>query len=187
MLLISSAIPGEGKTTISSNIALSLAHKGKKVLIIDADLRNPSVAKTLGMNDLPMIGEYLEGKLAMDTVICKTEHKNLSVVAGGVGQSATIKSVRMSRLAELIRHAREQYDTVILDTPPCSLLADASEYADMADCGLMVVRQEYASREQILDGIQRLSDGNLPLLGCAMNHARGRSGGYGYGYGEKKK
>ena len=186
VLLISSAIPGEGKTTISSNIALSLAHKGKKVLIIDADLRNPSVAKTLGMNDLPMIGEYLEGKLAMDTVICKTEHKNLSVVAGGVGQSATIKSVRMSRLAELIRHAREQYDTVILDTPPCSLLADASEYADMADCGLMVVRQEYASREQILDGIQRLSDGNLPLLGCAMNHARGRSGGYGYGYGYGK-
>ncbi len=186
VLLISSAIPGEGKTTISSNLALSLAHRGKKVLLIDCDLRNPSVAKTLGAKDLPMIGEYLEGKRTMESVICKTEHENLSVVAGGVGQSASMRSVRMSRLADLIRYARERYDMVILDTPPCSLLADASEYAAMADCGLMVVRQEYASREQILDGIQRLSDANLPLIGCAINHARGRSGGYGYGYGYGK-
>lgn len=186
VLLISSAIPGEGKTTISANLALSLAHKGKRVLIIDGDLRNPSVAKTLGLTDLPVIGQYLEGKKTMEDVICKTEHENLSVVAGGVGQSASMRSVRMSRLAELIQHARQRYDLVILDTPPCSLLADASEYASMADCGLMVVRQEYASREQILDGIQRLNDANLPLIGCAMNHARGKSHGYGYGYGYGK-
>lgn len=193
VLLVSSAIPGEGKTTISANLALSLAHKGKRVLMIDCDLRNPSVAKTLALTGLPMIGEYLEGKQSMEMVICKTDYENLLVVAGGIGQSASMKSVRMSRLAEMIRSVRQQYDVVILDTPPCSLLADASEYAAMADCGLMVVRQEYASREQILDGIQRLSDANLPLIGCAMNHARGKSGGYGYGYsrshgyGEKKK
>lgn len=191
VLLISSAIPGEGKTTVSANLALALAHKGKKVLLVDCDLRNPSVAKTLGLQDLPMIGQYLEGQLEMSKVISATPYKNLYVVSGGTEKGAGVKSLRMSRLAELIKATRQKFDIVILDTPPCSLLADAAEYATMADCGLMVVRQEYASREQIVDGVQRLSDASLPLIGCAMNHVRGgrRSGygyryGYGYGYGK---
>ena len=184
VLLISSAIPGEGKTTISANLALSLAHKDKKVLIIDCDLRNPSVDKTLKLAELPKIGDYLEGKLEAQQVISATEYKNLYVVAGGVSKESTMRSLRMARLDALVEDARQEYDLVILDTPPCSLLADASEFAAMADCGLMVVRQEYASREQILDGIQRLSDADLPLIGCAMNHIGSHAGhGYGYGYG----
>ena len=200
VLLVSSAIPGEGKTTIASNLALALAHKGKKALIIDCDLRNPSVAKTMGLTDMPTIGEYLENRLEMDDVISATVFPNLYVVSGGVNRTATMKTLSMERLGALVEAARQEFDVVILDTPPCSLLADASEYAAMADCGMMVVRQEYASREQILDGIQRLSDADLPLIGCAMNHVHGsaiknygygHSYGYGYGkgygYGEKKK
>lgn len=189
VLLISSAIPGEGKTTVSANLAISLAHKGKKVLLIDCDLRNPSVGKALGLAETPLIGEYLAGRMEMMDVIFKTPYQGLHAVSGGGGKSIGMKSARMTRLAELIRYARQEYDVVILDTPPCSLLADASEYASFADCGLMVVRQEYAAREQILDGIQRLSDAALPLMGCVMNHARGgihSSYGYGYGYGYGK-
>lgn len=192
VLLISSAVPGEGKTTISANLALSLAHKGKKVLLIDCDLRNASVAKALQLAELPQIDKYLEGELEMADVISATEYENLYVVAGSVKKDATMKSLRMMRLKALIDTARQKYDVVILDTPPCSLLADASEYATLADCGLLVVRQEYATKEQILDGIQHLSDGNLPLIGCAMNHVFGGSGsnyGYGssYGYGQTQE
>lgn len=193
VLLISSAIPGEGKTTVSANLAISLAQKGKRVLLVDCDLRNPSVGKALGLEETPLIGEYLSGRMEMAEVIAETPYENLAVACGGAGKSIGMKSVRMARLADLVQAAREEFDAVILDTPPCSLLADASEYATLADCGLMVVRQEYASREQIVDGIQRLSDASLPLIGCAMNHARGgiRSSygygyGFGYGYGEKK-
>jgi receptor protein-tyrosine kinase len=191
VLLVSSALPGEGKTTVSVNLALSLAGKGKKVLLVDCDLRNPSVAKSLAVQDLPVIGQYLAGQLEMNQVVSKTPHKNLYLVSGGTKGSSDMKILRMSRLAELIRAARKTFDIVILDTPPCSLLADASEFAAMADCGLMVVRQEFASREQILDGVQRLNDAHLPMIGCAMNHvqataANGYGYGYGYGYGEKK-
>ena len=184
VILISSAILGEGKTTISSNLALSMAHRGKRVLLIDCDLRNPSVAKLLRMSDAPMMGDYLSGNVSLEQVITATEYKKLHVVAGGVEKGVSTKSLRMSRLTELVRYGREYYDLVILDTPPCSLLADASEFATMADCGLMVVRQEYTGRDQILDGIQRLGDADLPLIGMVMNHVRGkRGGGYGYGHG----
>lgn len=188
VLLVSSAIPGEGKTTISVNLALSLAHKGKKVLMIDCDLRNPSIAKTLQLSELPRIGEYLEGELEMADVISATEYENLHIVAGGISRYSTMKSLSMIRLKTLVDVARQRFDVVILDTPPCAMLADASEYATMADCGLIVVRQEYAPREQIFDGIQRLNDANLPLIGCAINQVFSGSGsgyghGYGYGYG----
>lgn len=196
VLLISSAIPGEGKTTISANLAISMAHKGKRVLLIDCDLRNPSVGTTLDMKHAHSIGEYLEGTLEIDEVIAPAACDNLFVIAGSTTQRTKVKSLHKGRMEALIQDARKKYDMVILDTPPCSLLADASEFASMADCGLMVVRQEYAPREQILDGIQRLSDAKLPLIGCVMNHVQGsaaRNTGYGYGYGksygygEKKK
>ena len=185
VLLISSAIPGEGKTTVSTNLALSLAQKGKRVLLVDCDLRNPSVAKTLGVEDPALIGEYLAGQLEMEKVITATKHQNLSIIGGGTGKMVSMKAMNMRQMEALIQFARQQYDLIILDTPPCSLLADAAEFAAMADYGLMVVRQEYASREQILDGVRRLSDANLPLIGCVMNHVRGHgSRGYGYGYGK---
>lgn len=202
VLLVSSAIPGEGKTTISSNLAISLARKGKRVLIVDCDLRNPSVAKTLSVESILTLDDYLQGWATFENIITPTKDENLFAVSGGSGTRTSPKYQSHALLTELIGAVRDSFDIVILDTPPCSLLADASEYASMADCGLMVVRQDYASREQILDGIQRLGDGNLPLIGCVINHARRSSiGGYnygygygysygynrGYGYGEKKK
>ena len=200
VLLVSSAIPGEGKTTISSNLAISLARKGKHVLLVDCDLRNPSVAKTLNLKNELTLEHYLQGLASAQSVIYPTQHENLFAVCGGSGTSVSPKSQYATQLSQLIAAIRNDFDMVILDTPPCSLLADASEFAGMADCGLMVVRQDYASREQILDGIQRLGDGNLPILGCVINHTRRsviRSSGYGYGnsygygrgygYGEKKK
>jgi Mrp family chromosome partitioning ATPase len=124
--------------------------------------------------------------MEMADVIAQTPYENLAVACGGAGKSIGMKSVRMARLADLVQAAREEFDVVILDTPPCSLLADASEYAALADCGLMVVRQEYTGRDQILDGVQRLGDADLPLIGMVMNHVRGKHGN-GYGYGSKNK
>ncbi len=190
VLLVSSAIPGEGKTTIAVNLAVSMAQKGQKVLLIDCDLRNPSVVKTLSSKEKPIhfkksLVDYLKGFVKVMDVILPTEVAGLSVIPGGTGgKSESTNLLSDKRMALLLQAARNMYDCVILDTPPCSMLADASELAELAECGLMVIRQDYAGREQIVDGVQRLSDGNLPIIGCAFNNIRkGMSGKYGYGYG----
>ena len=185
VLMVSSAIPGEGKTTVAVNLAISLAMKGNKVLIIDCDTRNPSVARALRMKNQKGFAEFISGEIATQGLIWNTKVENLTVITGGVrGKETNLDSRASKRAAQLIASARKVYDYVILDTPPCSLLADASEMARMADCALLVVRQDFAARDQILDGVQSLSESGLPLLGCVLNGVQSRlSSGYGYGYG----
>ena len=188
VLLVSSAIPGEGKTTIAVNLAVSLAQKGKKVLLIDCDLRNPSVVGTLSTKNHPLVNsnnlvDYLRGTITVMDAVQPTELNNLSVIPGGTGGKAESSSMLSdSRMERLIQAARNLYDYVILDTPPCSMLADAAELSELAEAALMVIRQDYAGRDQIIDGIQRLGDGKLSVVGCTFNHvAKHRYGGYGYG------
>ena len=190
VLLVSSAIPGEGKTTIAINLAASLAQKGKSVLLLDCDLRNPSVAKNLSTTSHPLTGknsliDVLNGNIKVGDAIQTTGLSRLHVISGGPGgQAENVILLSQKRMALLIQVAKEQYDYIILDTPPCSMLADASELAELAEYGLLVIRQDYASRDQIMDGVQRLSDSNLPLIGCVLNNVRKNvSGDYGYGYG----
>lgn len=190
VLLISSATPGEGKTTISTNLALSLAQKGKRVLLIDFDMRNPSVGRMLNIKINGSLSEWFRGKATLRDLITRTKHQNLYVIAGGSCSGADASKMLADKLVgELIRSAAEQFDYVLLDTPPCSMLADAAEIAGLADCGLMVIRQDYASRDQILEGVQFLDDSGLPMIGCAMNGVRSSFGsgyGRGYGYGAKQ-
>lgn len=190
VLLVSSAIPGEGKSSISVNLAVSLAQKGRKVLLVDCDLRNPSIVKMLSTKKYPLnskvsLVEYIKGTATVRDAVQSTEIKGLSVISGGTGGKADNSALlSRNRMAFLIQASRNLYDYVILDTPPCSMLADAAELSELAEAGLMVIRQDYAGRDQIIDGIQRLSDGKLTVIGCAFNNvAKRRYGGYGsYGY-----
>lgn len=190
ILLVSSAIPGEGKTTVAANLSISLAQKGKKVLLIDCDLRNPSVVKVLSDKNYTIenknhLVDFLKGNIKLKEAIQVTKIAGLSVIPGGPGGRADYATLMsQGRMAQLIENCRNHYDYVILDTPPCSLLADAAEVAELAECGLMVIRQDYAARDQILDGVQRLSDGKMIMIGCALNNVRKTmTGSYGYGYG----
>ena len=193
VLLISSATPGEGKTTVAINLAQTLAMKGKRTLLVDCDLRNPSVARNLKMQNTGGLVDLLQGSAASADIIQETETPMLFVtVAGGpVEEAAELLAHRAFH--DFVEECRGQFDYVILDTPPVSLLVDASEIAGEADTALLVVRQNYASRSQILEGAQLLADGGLPLAGCMLNYTAGSvfggsyghgySYGYGYGYG----
>ena len=196
ILLVSSAIPGEGKTTVSVNLAVSLAQKGRRVLLIDCDFRNPTVAKTLSSKSHPLdegrnLTNFTGSGEAAGALAQATDVEGLFVIVGNAdGKADYFDAPTQARLTKLIRYARDKYDYVILDTPPCSLLTDAAEAAEAAEAGLMVIRQDYASRDQILDGAQRLSDSRLPIIGCALNNVRKSLSGsreYGYGYGSKSR
>ena len=146
ILLVSSAVPGEGKTTVSVNLAVSLAQKGKRVLLIDCDLRNPSVAKTLSTKQSPIrseknLVEYMKGKVTIMDMIQPTDQENLFMIPGGPGDKASYSTMLShERMARLLQAGQNLYDFVILDTPPCSLLTDATEVAEYAEAGLIVIR-----------------------------------------------
>ncbi|MGN1009209.1 MAG: polysaccharide biosynthesis tyrosine autokinase [Butyricicoccus sp.] len=187
VLLVSSAIPGEGKTTLAVNLALSLAQKGLRTLLVDCDLRNPSVARALGRENSRGLTAYLAGAAAMKDIVYTLDN-GLSVAFGGKPAENAAELLARPKAAEFVHMARDKFDYVILDTPPCSMLADAAEAAELADCALMVIRQNYAPRERILEGAQILTDGGLPLIGCVLgcverSRIHGSYGYYGYGYG----
>lgn len=169
VLLVSSAVPGEGKTTVSANLAIALAHKKKRVLLIDCDLRNPSVADIFGKPNEKGLSEYLRNEQSFKQTLCSTDTENLFIVCGGKPVSNASELLAKPEAKRVIESARGVFDYVILDTPPCSMLADAAEAAAIADCALLTIRQNYAAKDQILDGMQFLSDSGLPLIGCVLN------------------
>ena len=188
VLLVSSAIPGEGKTTVAANLAIAMAKKGKRTLLIDCDLRNPSVAAIYGQEETLGMAAFLTGKAAADKIIHRQAVKNLYVVFGGPPASNAAELLAKVETKYFIQAARNVFDFVILDTPPCSMLADAAELAELADCALYTIRQDYAPKDRILEGAQLLAGSGLPLIGCVMNCVKrgawGNSYGYyGYGYG----
>ena len=186
VILISSAIPNEGKTTVAVNLAASLAMRGRKVLLVDCDLRNPSLDRAMRMKKQKGLTEFILGQLPAQELIRPTKVENLHLICGGsVGREKGGDMLSSKRVIALINSARKLYDYVILDTPPCSLMADASEIAEYADGALMVIRQNFAARDQILDGVQSLAESGLPLMGCVLNGVHSSlSYGYGYGYGK---
>ena len=186
VLLVSSATPGEGKTTVSINLACALAAKGRRVLLVDCDLRSPSIAAGFGLENGMGLVEYLKGEASYQNILRQWENGSLYLVTAGQPGSDASELLTRPACRSFLDASRKAFDYVILDTPPAALLADASELAVLADGALLTVRQNYASRAQIMEGAQILSDSHLPILGCVLNYAASRSpygGYYGYGYG----
>ncbi len=197
VLLVSSATPGEGKTTVAINLAGALAAKGKRVLLADCDLRNPSIAAGFGQENGTGLVEYLKGEAPYQEILRQGGSENLYLVYAGQPTDGAAELLAKPECRSFMDACRKVFDYVILDTPPAALLADASELAVLADGALLTVRQNYASRAQIMEGAQILSDSRLPIIGCVLNYAVSRSpyggyygygyGGYGRPYGEKKE
>ncbi len=181
--MVSSAVTGEGKSTVASNLALSLAGKGKKVLLIDLDLRNPSVTEVLGIKDVKKgLIDVLTDKAYLMEVITDYGQSGLKVLPGGEPVRTTARILSNQRIELLFESLRRAADYIIVDTPPSGLLMDAAQIVKWVDAGIFVVRQDYAPVERILDGIEMLSDTGLRLAGCVMNYTEAGITGYGYGY-----
>lgn len=173
-LLVTSALPGEGKSTIAVNTALSLVQSGKKVVLVDCDLRNPSDHAVLGLPEGSGMMEFLEG--TADLRQCLVHGKELfgyeapfiflrggKAVADGSGYLSTEK---MHQLMEVLK---KDADYVILDTPPAGLLTDAGILAQYADGIVFVVKKDFAKVDKILEAMGHVSEGSAELLGCVLN------------------
>ncbi|GAA2081389.1 polysaccharide biosynthesis tyrosine autokinase [Aeromicrobium halocynthiae] len=184
-ILVSSAVPDEGKTLVATNLATSLAQSGRSVLMIDADMRNPNVADVLGLENGVGLVTVLVGRATLDEAI--QEHPSGVAFLGTGPQPPNPAEVLETRaMKELLATVRSMYDTVILDAPPMLPVADASILVTEVDGALLLARHGATTREQLRLAVARIETVGGRLFGTVLNRVPRRTvGGYGddYGYG----
>ncbi len=185
-LVISSAVPGEGKTMTSTNLAVALAQTGRNTLIIDADLRRPRVASTLGLDPAIGLTTALVGKTEIHDAIQVHEASGLHVLASGAKPPNPTEILQSKITHDLIRRLRSSYDMVIIDAPPLLPVADASVLAKLADGVIIVVRHAKTTKDQVNEAINRLNQVGARLYGVVVNMVAKRAvGSYYYYYYEE--
>ena len=185
-LLVTSSIPGEGKTTLAVNLAITIAKQGKRVILVDCDPRNPSVARCLNEKNVHAgIGAVVRGRAAIEEVLEDVEVTGgkLKVMYGGKPNQKASRILGTPEMESVIRSLERMADIVVLDTAPAGLLADAVALAKYVDSAIYVVKHDYAKKGQIRDGVQALSMSGIKILGFVFNGDKNKkSGAYGYGY-----
>lgn len=189
VILVSSAVPGEGKTTTSINIALSLAEISDKVVLVDADLRKPSVVERLRVTkDHLSINTVLKGKADVMEALIDIEGSQLKVLAGSTSVKNALECMGSEAMKNIVARLREKFDYVIIDTPPCGIMSDASMISRYADGMIMVVRCNKSKMSYISHALSLLAGDRFPVIGCVLNYkndeivAGYKYGGYRYGY-----
>ncbi|HJQ06455.1 MAG TPA: polysaccharide biosynthesis tyrosine autokinase, partial [Nocardioides sp.] len=168
-LVITSAVPGEGKTMTSTNLAVALAQTGRRTLIIDADLRRPRVASTLGLDPAVGLTTALVGKTEIADAIQVHGPSGLHVLASGAKPPNPTEILQSRVTHDLIRRLRASYDTVIIDAPPLLPVADASVLSTLADGVIVVIRHAHTTRDQVTEAVNRIQQVGGRLYGVVVN------------------
>jgi len=167
-VLITSTIPQEGKSMVAANLACTLARRThQKTLLVDGDLRRPSVARLFGLGKTPGLSEWLQGERTPMTSIYHLEDAGLWVLPAGNSPRNPLEAMQSGRLSGLMEQLTSWFDWVIIDSPPVLPLADTSVWMRMADGVLLVARQGTSEREHLKRGIEALEP--TKLLGAIVN------------------
>ncbi len=189
VVLVTSTAPGEGKTTVTTNLAISLAKRKKRVLLVEGDLRNPSVAPLLGIEWDELNYESVSDEYR----IAYVEQFNIRILQFVVPEDKKAKSISTAQARKVFEKLRDGFDYILVDTPPCGLVSDAMFIAQAADAAVYVVHQDVVRVSKIKSAINNLHSTDVRVLGCVLNGTIGSTGGYtygsnsyDYGYGYKK-
>ena len=188
MLVITSALPDEGKTVTATNLAITLAQTGRRVLILDCDFRKPRVARLLGLENSVGLLTILVGRAPLAE--CVQQHSSgVDFLGTGPIPPNPAEVLETQAMRDLLGTIRDMYDVVIIDAPPMLPVADPAILAPMADGVLLVTRHGKTSKDFVRQTVERLDAVGSRVFGVVLNMAprRALSGygyGYGYGYGE---
>lgn len=181
---ITSSEAGEGKTTSSIALAQKYALTGKKVLLVDLDLRRPALAKRLGAES-PKVGsvDVLFSRVSMDEALIASGIENLDILPQAEAPADPVEILSSGLVAEFLAKARARYDVVIVDSPPVMGIADAPLLSRFVDATVMVVEANRSHHGQMRKSVRRLRDMDANIVGVILTKYRSLDAGEGYGYG----
>lgn len=171
LLVITSAQPSEGKTTMAINTAVALAEDGAKVLLIDADLRHPSVAHHLGIEGAAGLAHVLSGQMGPKDVVQSYWKPNLHILPGGKRPANAGVLLGSETMKLMVEQALTQYDYVIIDTAPLTVSNDGAVFGRWAKGLLLVVSRNVCEKKSLQEASDTLATAQVPVLGFIFNHA----------------
>lgn len=179
-MVVTSANPKDGKTTVATNIAIALAQSGQRVLLVDADLRRPRIHKAFGLENHSGLTNTLVGERTLAQVTRDVGIDKLSVVTCGPLPPNPAELLHTKQFSRLLDEASAQYDRVIFDSPPLRAVTDAAILAPQCGGTLLVVRARATTRDAVVSALRSLTDVNAHILGGVLNDVEPGRGGRGY-------
>lgn len=184
VFVITSSLPGEGKTTTSVNLALALAEGGERVALVEGDLRRPKISEYLRLESAVGLTTVLIGRLPLDDALQPTTHDGLDVLTSGATPPNPAELLKSDAMRTLIATLRTKFDVVLIDAPPLLPVTDGALLAAQADGALLVVRHGKTTADQVSLAAERLESVGAKPVGVILNMTPAKGGGgYGYGYG----
>ena len=187
IVLVTSSVPGEGKSFIAINLASVNAIAGKKTVLVGFDLRRPQIAQRFKINKNVGVTNYLIGEITIDEIIQKTNNPNLDVITSGIIPPNPAELIADDKTLVFLNELRKRYDYVVLDTAPMSPVSDSHHLCRLVDAILFIVRDKYTNKQILQSTLDELKSNKLENLSIIINDIqlnRKRYGSrYGYSYG----
>lgn len=181
-LAVTSCIPNDGKSMTAANLAVVLTQAGKSVLLIDCDMRNPTVHKNFNLSNKVGLSSCISMGTALSDAVQKTSIEGLYALTGGVIPPNPSDLLGSEQMKNVLQRAKEQYDYVLIDTPPVMPVTDALIVSRFVDGMILVIASAEIKVEMARDVKNQLVNAGANILGVVLNKVRSEHHGYGYGY-----
>lgn len=179
-IVVTSCVPGEGKSSVSVSLALALAEDGARVILVDADLRKSGMLRNIRCKGPARgLSDYLSGQCGLTEIICRTDRENLHLVLSGVFPPNPTELLRTDRFRRMMEQLAEEYDYVLVDTPPLGYVIDAAVIAGSCDGILWVIASREIRKGMALEIKEQIEKCGCPVLGAVLNKTEIRKTGYG--------
>lgn len=184
VIMVTSSEPGEGKSTTAGNLALCLAQGEKKVILVDCDLRKPSLHKKFKISNIVGLSDVMIGKEELVTAMHRYNN-NLVILTSGKIPPNPSEMLSSKAMTTLLDKLKQNFDYIILDTPPVQAVTDSQILATKADGAILVVRAERTKKDSVQNAISLLKKVNANIIGTVLNGLDNSRNKYYYYYGEK--
>lgn len=188
-ILVSSSIPGEGKTLTTINIAITFAQTGAKVLVIDGDMRKSKIHRYMGVDNKIGLSNVLGSFITLDQAIKHNEEFGIDYISTGHTPPNPLELLTSQKMADILEELKTKYDYIFIDTPPVNVVADTTAVSGLADGVLFIVRHKYTTQDMLYKALSSLEFANAKVLGFVLNDvdlsnftysAKSRYGRYSY-------